>query len=85
MADAPSNSNPQDPAGGAGNGDPNNGGGNNTPPAGNPPADNNGGSDIDLSKLEGDQLTKVLENPNLFQLPRIKELLDASKELKTLK
>ena len=87
MADAPSNnSNPTDPAGGAGNGDPNNnGGGNNTPPTGTPPANNNGGSDLDLSKLEGDQLAKVLENPNLFKLPRIAELLDASKELKTLR
>ena len=83
MADAPSNTNP-DPAGGAGNGDPNGGGGN--PDPSNPnPNPQGGGNDLDLSKLEGDQLTKVLENPNLFQLPRIKELLDASKELKTLK
>ena len=39
----------------------------------------------DLSKLEGDQLAKVLENPNLWKQPRIAELLQASKDLKTIK
>ncbi len=49
--------------------------------------DNNksGGDDLDLSKLSADQLAKVLENPDLFKTPRIKELLDAQKELKKLK
>jgi flagellar motor protein MotB len=71
MAEAPAqNSNP-DPA------DP----GNTTPPA--PPAEN-GNEGPDLSKLPADQLVKALENPELFKLPRIKELLDASSQLKKL-
>lgn len=37
---------------------------------------------VDLTKLEGEQLQKVLENPNLFKLPRIAEALDAQKQLK---
>jgi beta-glucosidase-like glycosyl hydrolase len=61
----------------------------NQPQAG---GDNNSGgqpqpqtNEPDLSKLEGDQLAKVLENPNLWKQPRIAELLQASKDLKTIK
>lgn len=53
-----------------------------TPPAG---GDNNGGtppakpadnapSSVDLTKLSADDLNKVLENPNFFNIPRVKEL-----------
>lgn len=45
-----------------------------------PPADN-----FDPSKLTPEQLTKVLENENLWKTPRLSELLNHSKELKTLK
>lgn len=41
------------------------------------PAENAGEQIPDLSKLSSDQLNKVLENPNLWNLPRIKELRDA--------
>lgn len=41
-------------------------------------------SEVDLSKLSGDQLAKVLENPELFKLPRIATLLEDSKNLKKL-
>lgn len=41
-------------------------------------------SDVDLAKLPADQLTKVLENPELFKLPRIQELMNDSKEYKKL-
>lgn len=80
MAEAPTQSNP----------DPGNGGGNPTPPAGNPPADPKGGTppaggNTDLSKLSADDLKQVLENPEFFKLPRVAELLEHSKELKTLK
>lgn len=64
MADAA----PTNGGDGNGGGQPNNGGGQpNTPVA---------GGDIDLSTLPADQLSKVLENPELFNLPRIKELRD---------
>lgn len=79
MADAPSNNNP-DPAGG-GNPDPAAGG---TPPAATNPAPAPSGGEIDLSKLEGDQLAKVLENPNLWKQPRIQELVKSNQELKKL-
>lgn len=83
MADAPSNNNPADPAGGGGNPDPNaNPGGTNTPPANPAPA---AGGDLDLSKLPADQLSKVLENPELWNLPRVKELRDQAAEAKRLK
>lgn len=78
---APSNPNP-DPTGGGGNPDPGGGGGNPDPNA-NPDPGSTG--DLDLTKLEGDQLAKVLENPNLFKLPRVAELLQAQKDLKALK
>lgn len=42
-------------------------------------------SEIDLSKLTPEQITQVLENKNLWDQPRIKELLNAQKELNTLK
>jgi hypothetical protein len=44
-----------------------------------------GGSSVDLTKLSGAELEKVLENPELFKLPRIKEFRDAAAELKTIK
>lgn len=64
------------------NTDPNNGGGDggSTPPA-TPPA---GNSDIDLSKIPADQLVKVLENPELWNQPRIKALRDDSAAYKKL-
>lgn len=39
-------------------------------------------ANVDLTKLSSEQLAKVLENPELFKQPRIKDLLDAQKELK---
>lgn len=41
--------------------------------------------EVDLKSLDSEQLVAVLENPNLYNLPRIKELRDASSELKKLK
>lgn len=57
---------------------------------GNPPADPKGNddsqnNDIDLSTLSGDQLEKVLENKELWNLPRIKELREQAAEAKKLK
>lgn len=50
----------------------------NTPPADGKPAETPAApSTVDLAKLEGAELEKVLENPNLWHLPRIKELRDA--------
>lgn len=58
----------------------NNGGGQPDPkPAATPAA-----NEPDLSKLSADQLTKVLENPELWNLPRIKELREAQTNLKKL-
>jgi len=42
----------------------------------------NNPTDIDFSKLTEDQLLKVLENENLWKLPRIKELQTAAKKAK---
>lgn len=41
-------------------------------------------SQVDLKTLTGDQLNEVLENPNLWNNPRIKELREAKDKLKTL-
>lgn len=48
---------------------------------------NSGGSqsNVDLKALPADQLAQVLENPALWETPRMKELLASSKELKALK
>lgn len=54
-----------------------------TPPAPTPPAAPEG--QIDLKTLSADQLQQVLENPNLWNLPRVKELRDQAAEAKTLK
>lgn len=54
-----------------------------TPPA--TPAAPATGSEVDLTTLSGDQLAKVLENPALFELPRIKQLREQAAEAKTLK
>ncbi len=56
-------------------------------PKGTPPVKPGEGSQdpVDFSKLSDDQLAKVLEDPRLFNLPRIKELRDAAKEAKKLK
>lgn len=37
---------------------------------------------VDLTKISGEELTKVLENPQLFKLPRIQQALEAEKQLK---
>ena len=83
MADpAPTNN---DPSGGAGNGDPNGNGGGDPNANPNPAPSNGGDGNLDLSKLSGEQLAKVLENPELWKQPRIAELLESNKELKNLK
>lgn len=51
---------------------------------GTPPANPTGG-DFDPLKLTGDQLSKVLENQELWKNPRLAGLLSADKELKDLK
>jgi hypothetical protein len=78
-------------------GDGGNGGGNPNPnpnpnPAPNPGDGGGSGGDgggsnsnIDLKTLSGDQLQQVLENPNLWNLPRVKELRDQAAEAKKLK
>ncbi len=53
-----------------------------TPPAPTPPAP---GAPVDLKTLDADQLQQVLENPNLWNLPRVKELRDQAAEAKRLK
>jgi len=53
-----------------------------TPPAATPPASS---GDIDLTKLSADQLTKVLEHPDFFNIPRVKELRDKAAEADKLK
>lgn len=45
------------------------------------PTDNN----FDPSKLSGPQLAKVLENQELWKLPRLQELLQSNKELQDLR
>lgn len=60
-------------------------GGSTTPPAGNPSAPAAPVDNFDPSKLTQDQLNKVLENQELWKNPRLTALLDADKELKTLK
>lgn len=48
-------------------------------------AQNSGSSTtVDLATLSGADLEKVLENKNLWELPRVKELLDAQKKLKDI-
>lgn len=57
-----------------------------TPAPGTPdPTKNQGGNgqDVDFSKLGDEQITKVLEDPRIWKTPRLKELLDAQKALKT--
>lgn len=54
-----------------------------TPPAPTPPAPAEGA--VDLKTLSPEQLQQVLENPNLWNLPRVKELRDQAAEAKTLK
>jgi hypothetical protein len=85
MPDAPTqngNPNPGDggtPPNGGGDGSGNGGSGNGTPPA------NNGSPSsqaVDLKALPADQLNQVLENPALWQHPRIKELVEAQRTLK---
>lgn len=79
-------------------GEPTNSGANNTNPEGGatPPAPDAGGTTppadpkagegtVDLSQLSGDELEKVLENKNLWNLPRIKELRDQAAEAKKLR
>lgn len=41
-------------------------------------------TEVDLTKLSGDQLNKVLENPELWKTPRMQELLADSKKAKDL-
>ncbi len=42
-------------------------------------------SNVDLKALPADQIAAALENPALWETPRMKELLSSSKELKDLK
>lgn len=42
-------------------------------------------TDLDVTKLSKDQLGKVLEHPEFFKQERVKRMLEAEKELKTLK
>lgn len=72
-----------DPTGG---GDPNpKAGEGGNPPAPEPKSGTQpAGDSIDLSKLPADQLNKVLENPELWNLPRIKELRESQANLKKL-
>lgn len=56
-------------------------GGTTQPPAAAPAAPAAASTDVDLTKLTGDQLAKVLENPELWNLPRIKELREAKAKL----
>lgn len=89
----PGQSNPNPGAGG------DNGGGNpggdpnpNPNPAPNPGDGGGSGGDgggsngnVDLKSLSADQLQQVLENPNFWHLPRVKELRDQAAEAKKLK
>lgn len=54
--------------------------GNQAPPASTPPAST--GPAVDLKALPPEQLQQVLENPALWQQPRIKELVEAQRKLK---
>jgi hypothetical protein len=54
-----------------------------TPPAATPPAAATG--ETDLTKLTGEQLAKVLENQELWNLPRIKELREKAAAADDLK
>jgi len=54
-----------------------------TPPPATPPTPPTG--EVDLKTLSAEQLQQVLENPNLWNLPRVKELRDQAAEAKTLK
>lgn len=46
---------------------------------------NGGDQQVDLKNLSADQLQQVLENPNLWNLPRVKELREQAAEAKKLK
>lgn len=82
-------------AGGDGGNGGNPGGGDPNPnpnPAPNPGDGGGNGGDgggsngnVDLKSLSADQLQQVLENPNLWNLPRVKELREQAAEAKTLK
>jgi hypothetical protein len=52
-----------------------------TPTATTPPAS----SDVDLTKLTSEQLQKVLEHPDFFNIPRVKELREKAAEADKLK
>lgn len=80
MADANSQPSTTPPAGGSTPPAAPDPGGTTQPPAA--PAAPAAGDTVDLSKLTGDQLNKVLENPELWNLPRIKELREAQAQLK---
>lgn len=82
MADASSQSSTTTPQ--AGGQDPGNQGGQGTPtpPAATPPANSD---TFDPTKLNQDQLNSVLENQEIWKNPRLANLLDANKELQTLK
>lgn len=49
------------------------------------PSTGDTGSTVDLTKLPAEQLAKVLEHPDFFNLPRIKELREGAAEAKRLK
>lgn len=59
-------------------------GGNSTPPATTTPTPPAATPSVDVTKLEGDDLNKVLENPNLWKNPRLASLLESDKKLKAL-
>jgi len=75
-------------ANGANAGDQNNGGGtggdNNQNQNQNQGGQQQQTGQLDLKTLSGDQLAQVLENPNLWQQPRIQELVKNNQEFKTL-
>lgn len=54
-------------------------------PGGAPAAPAPKAPEIDLSKLTADQLTKVLENDELWKTPRLAALVESNKELQKLK
>ena len=77
------NSNDGDQGKSSGNGDESNGG---SSTQGNQGGNqNSSSSEVDFKTLPPDQLQQVLENPKLWETPRLKELLGNSKELKAIK
>lgn len=85
----PTQSNGGEPNGGGKPGEgggqqPNNGGGQAIPGNGAPAPAGNQNQAPDLSTLSGPELEKVLENPNLWKLPRVQELVKTSQEHKKL-